>query len=98
MVKICNLKCLIFKLILFVSVVSFLNFHIRSEGCDDPGKTAATCGIAYIIVNGKDYSPHSRGHNVVIVDAKTGKTDIALKCTSKIITSHFSSSLRSMAF
>ena len=52
-------------------VVSFLDFHIRSEGCDDPGK-AGGCGRAYIIVNGKDHSPHGRGHNVVIVDAKTG--------------------------
>ena len=54
-------------------VVSFLDFHIRSEGCNDPGMTAGTCGIAYIRVNGKDYSLHGRGHNVVIVDAKTGK-------------------------
>ena len=49
-----------------------LDIHIRSEGCDDPGMTAGTCGIAYIIVNGKDHSPHGRGHNVVIADAKTG--------------------------
>lgn len=55
-----------------IQAVSFLDFHIRSEGCDDPGMTAGTCGIAYIKVNGKDYSPHGRGHNVVIVDAKTG--------------------------
>jgi len=55
-----------------ILVVSFLDFRIRSEGCDDPGK-AGGCGKAYIIVNGKDYSPHGRGHNVVIVDAKTGK-------------------------
>jgi len=49
-----------------------LNIHIRSEGCDDPGKTAGTCGLAYIKVNGQDHSLHGRGHNVVIVDAKTG--------------------------
>ena len=53
--------------------VSFLDFHIRSEGCNDPGMTTGTCGIAYIWVNGKDYSLHGRGHNVVIVDAKTGE-------------------------
>ncbi|XP_020601288.1 uncharacterized protein LOC110040396 isoform X2 [Orbicella faveolata] len=52
-------------------LVSFLDIRVRSEGCDDPGK-AGGCGIAYIIVNGNDYSPHSRGHNVVVVDAKTG--------------------------
>lgn len=52
--------------------VSFLDIHIRSEGCDDPGKTFDTCGRAYIMVNGKDHSLHGRGHNVVIVDAETG--------------------------
>ena len=52
------------------AVVSIL---IRSEGCDDPGKTLGTCGVAYIFVNGKNHSPANRGHNVVIVDAKTGK-------------------------
>jgi len=51
--------------------VSFLDIHVRSEGCDDPGK-APGCGLAYIKVNGKDYSLHGRGHNVVIVEAKTG--------------------------
>lgn len=47
--------------------------HIQSEGCDDPGKTKDTCGIAYIFVNGVDRSPHLRGYNVVILDAATGK-------------------------
>ena len=61
-----------FKNIFFFIVVSVLDIHIRSEGCDDPGMTSGTCGIAYIWVNGKDYSPHGRGHNVVILDAKTG--------------------------
>ena len=49
-----------------------LDIHVRSEGCDDPGKAPGTCGIAYIKVNGVDHSLHRRGHNVVIVDAKTG--------------------------
>ena len=49
-----------------------LDIHVRSEGCEDPGKAPGTCGIAYIKVNGVDHSLHSRGHNVVIVDAKTG--------------------------
>lgn len=48
------------------------SIYIRSEGCDDPGKTQGTCGVAYIFVNGKDHSPGNRGYNVVIVDAKTG--------------------------
>ncbi|KAJ7381936.1 hypothetical protein OS493_038206 [Desmophyllum pertusum] len=52
--------------------VRLVDIHLRSEGCDDPGKTPNTCGIAYIKVDGKDYSLHGRGHNVVIVDAKTG--------------------------
>ncbi len=52
-------------------VKAFLNISIGSEGNDDPGKTAS--GVAYIFVNGKDYSPQGRGHNVVTVDAETGK-------------------------
>ncbi|XP_068758317.1 uncharacterized protein [Montipora capricornis] len=49
-----------------------VEIHIRSEGCDDPGRKPSTCGFAYIEVNGKDYSPHLRGCNVVVVDAATG--------------------------
>ena len=49
-----------------------LDIHIRSEGCNDRGKTPNTCGIAYIRVNGRDHSPRRRGHNVVVVDATTG--------------------------
>ncbi|KAL9970212.1 hypothetical protein ACROYT_G022549 [Oculina patagonica] len=51
---------------------SYVDIRIRSEGCNDPGMTPGTCGIAYIWVNGIDHSPHGRGHNVVIVDATTG--------------------------
>lgn len=49
-----------------------MDIDVRSEGCDDPGIAPGTCGIAYIKVNGRDYSPHGRGHNVVILDAGTG--------------------------
>ena len=57
-----------------ISVVSMLHIYIRSEGKDDPLMTDGRKGSnAYIFVNGEDYSPHRRGHNVVIVDAKTGK-------------------------
>ena len=52
--------------------MSFLDIDIRSEGCDDPGNAAGTCGRAQIKLNGQDHSLHSRGHNVVVVDAKTG--------------------------
>ena len=52
--------------------VSFLDIHIRSEACDDPGRVPGTCGYTYIKVNGTDHSLHLRGHNVVIVDSKTG--------------------------
>jgi len=52
--------------------VPYLDIHIRSEGCDDPGRTPGVCGVAYIKIHGHDYSLHGRGHNVVIVDAKTG--------------------------
>ena len=57
-----------------ISVVYMLHIYIRSEGNGDPLMTDGRKGSnAYILVNGKDYSPHRRGHNVVIVDAKTGK-------------------------
>ena len=54
------------------------SIYIRSEGCDDPGKTQGTCGVAYIFVNGKDHSPGNRGYNVAIVDAKTGKEQLCI--------------------
>lgn len=56
-----------------------MDIHIRSEGCNDPGKVPNTCGIAYIKVNGEDHSLHRRGHNVVIVDAATG--NLTTRCT-----------------
>ena len=49
-----------------------MGIHLRSEGCDDPTKTPGTCGIAYMYIDGIDNSPHLRGHNVVVLDAKTG--------------------------
>ncbi|XP_078371207.1 uncharacterized protein LOC144654856 isoform X2 [Oculina patagonica] len=49
-----------------------LDISIRSEGCNDPDKTAGTCGLAYIYVDGADQSLHGRGHNVVVVDIATG--------------------------
>ena len=55
-----------------------VSIYIRSEGGDDPGKNQPARGFAYIFVNGKDHSLRSRGHNVVIVDAKTGKNSCAL--------------------
>ena len=53
-------------------VAPSMDIHIRSEGCNDPTKTPNSCGVAYIKVNGKGYSPRRRGHNVVIVDDETG--------------------------
>ena len=43
---------------------SSMNVQIRSEGCDDPGKTR--CGTAFIKVNNIDYSLHRRGFNVAV--------------------------------
>ena len=59
----------------FFLVGSVVNIHIRSEGCNDPGKAPNTCGVAYIKVDGQDHSDHGRGHNVVVVDATTGNDD-----------------------
>lgn len=44
---------------------------IRSEGCSDRGKYRG-CGRAYIKVNGRDYSTHKRGYNIVVLNAFTG--------------------------
>ena len=49
-----------------------LDIDIRSEGCNDPGKTPNTCGIASIKVDGVERSRRHRGHNVVVLDARTG--------------------------
>lgn len=67
----------------FISVPNFsdpyVDIHVRSEGCEDPGKAPNTCGIAYINVDGREYSLRHRGHNVVIVDAETGNTYIFIE-------------------
>lgn len=51
-----------------------VDIHIRSEGCEDQGRTAVSnsCGFTKIEVNGKDFCPHGRGYNVVVVDGRTG--------------------------
>ena len=75
---ICLSDWLLEQILAVFPLASFLDVYIRSEACDDPGKTAGTCGVAYMKLNGKDHSPHKRGHNVVIVDAKTGTNRNAL--------------------
>ena len=49
-----------------------VDVYIRSEIYHSWSKTPSTYGIAYIKVNGEDYSRHGRGHNVVVVDGATG--------------------------
>ncbi len=50
---------------MFLLAASLLNVELRSEGCDDPGKTGG-CGTAFITVNNQDYSLHKRGLNVAV--------------------------------
>ena len=50
---------------------------VRSEGCNDRGKYRG-CGRAYIKVNGKDYSIHKRGYNIVVLNAFTGMIMLGL--------------------
>ena len=50
-----------------------MDMRIRSEGCNDPGKTTDTCGIAYLYVNGVNHSLRKRGFNIVVADTKTGE-------------------------
>ena len=56
---------------------------IRSEGCDDPGKSAG-CGKAYIFVNGVDRSRHKRGVNTVVLDSRNGKYTTNIVMTSSM--------------
>ena len=55
-----------------------VSIYIKSEGGDDSERNQHKRGLAYIFVNGKDHSLRSRGHNVVIVDAKTGKEQLCI--------------------
>ena len=48
-----------------------MDMYLRSEGCNDPGVTP--CGTTIIQVHGVDHSLHRGGHNIVVVNAKTGK-------------------------
>ncbi|PFX19678.1 Angiopoietin-4 [Stylophora pistillata] len=62
-----------------------LHLLIRSEGREDPGRYPL--GVtASIKVNGKDYSPRLRGHNVVILSGVTGSF-----LDSKVFDTHASS-------
>ncbi|PFX11936.1 Cell migration-inducing and hyaluronan-binding protein [Stylophora pistillata] len=63
------------SMMIVLGSTAYVHIHILSGGCDDPGRShvSNTCGFSYIEVNGKDFSPHSRGYNVVVVDGKTGK-------------------------
>ena len=56
------------------SAVSFVNIFVRSRGCDDPQEPPESkgCGATFIKVNGKNEARRKKGHNVVILDAKTG--------------------------
>lgn len=45
--------------------------YVRGEGLNDKGKTGKR-GRAVIKVNGKDYSPHRTGFNIVVLNAVTG--------------------------
>ena len=52
-----------------------LSFSVESQGFVDKkrGRTLYGRSRAYIKVNGRDYSPHRRGFNVVVVNYKTGE-------------------------
>ena len=50
----------------------YANVELRSEGCYDYGKGPG-CGKGYIWINGRDYSKHRRGMNVIVMDYRTGK-------------------------
>ena len=45
-----------------------MSVFLRSEGCNDPGKTG--CGRGYIQVNNQEYSLFSRGVNVAVFSSE----------------------------
>ena len=49
-----------------------IKLEVRSEGCDDKGKTSG-CGVTTIRVDGEQVSRKQRGHNVVTLDETTGE-------------------------
>lgn len=51
-----------YRIVFFAA--SSLKVELRSEGCDDLGRTG--CGKAFIKVNNEDYSLHKRGFNVAV--------------------------------
>ena len=59
-----------------------MDMRVRSEGCEDPGKTSGTCGIAYLYVNGVNHSLRKRGFNIVVADTKTGKIRLGHRLTT----------------
>ena len=57
------------------SLVGFIKVRLESQGFVDKvrGRTLYGRSRAYIRVNGRDYSLHRRGFNVVLVSRRTGK-------------------------
>ena len=54
------------NIILFLFLpASSINIEVRSEGCEDPGKTGG-CGIGSIKVDNQEYSLKIRGFNVAV--------------------------------
>ncbi|CAH3104485.1 unnamed protein product, partial [Pocillopora meandrina] len=53
----------------------FIRVRLESQGFVDKkrGRTLLGRSRAYIRVNGRDYSPHRRGFNVVLVNRRTGR-------------------------
>ena len=58
-----------------------LALYVKSQGCEDPGIPAGTCGRAIIKVNGVDHCKHGRGHNVVVVNYETGQGGRAVRAS-----------------
>ena len=80
-----SLHCYVFLAVFFVKQleISFsccpgIQVELRSEGCDDPKLLQVHCGRAYIKVNGQDYAPKRRGHNLVVLDLRTGSISCCL--------------------
>ncbi|KAL9957163.1 hypothetical protein ACROYT_G038767 [Oculina patagonica] len=64
-------------------VISLLNVTVRSEASNDPGR-AMPNGLASISVNNKNYAPQTKGYNVAVFDALSGRflTSGAFDCAA----------------
>ena len=64
-------------------MISVLNVTVHSEASNDPGK-ALPNGLAYIWVNNKNYAPQTKGYNVAVFDALSGRSILFIRLFTSV--------------